>query len=111
MTGPFKLTNEEIEKNIPKMSPGNYALGKSTRDTFYFSYIGREDINLKERLLTWLDKYDEFKFTYASSPKDAFLKECKNYHDFGDSKKLKNDLHLDKPKSSKWKCPICNKFH
>jgi hypothetical protein len=110
MNGPFKLTNEEVEKHITKKSPGNYALGKSSDDTFHISYVGRADVDLKDRLLKWVDKYVDFKFSYATSPKDAFLKECKNYHDFGGKEKLKNQIHPDRPKDTDWKCPICDIF-
>ena len=44
-------------------------------------------------------------FSYASCPKAAFEKKCKNYHDLGESEKLDNKSHPDRPTGSGWKCP------
>jgi len=65
---------------------------------------------LKDRLKKWVGSYKEFKFSCASSPKAAFEKECKNYHDFGGSGSLDNKIHPDRPKNSSWQCPYCDNF-
>jgi hypothetical protein len=51
--------------------------------------------------------YKSFKYSYATSPKAAFEKECKNYHDFNPQN---NTYHPDRPANSGWKCPACKIF-
>jgi hypothetical protein len=45
-------------------------------------YVGRSDSDLKARLLSHVSsgRYKEFKYSYATSPKAAFEKECQNFH-------------------------------
>ena len=110
MQGPYDLTNDEIDNQVTKTSAGNYALGRVSNGTFYVNYVGRSDTDLNDRLKDWIGKYKKFKFSYASSPKAAFEKECINYHDFGGKEKLDNEAHPDRPDNSNWKCPRCNIF-
>ncbi len=108
MMGPFDLAPESIDANIPVTSPGNYALGTVDGGTFYVSYIGRSDRDLNGRLKAWLEKrYTSFKFSYASSSREAFEKECVNFHEFGGVQILENNAHPDRPADSSWRCPIC----
>lgn len=111
MQGPFNLTNEEIDKQITKTSAGNYALGSVKDDgTFIVKYVGRSDTDLNARLKAHVGKHPKFKYSYATSPKSAFEKECKNFHDFGGTDSLENDIHPDRPANSGWKCPSCKTF-
>lgn len=112
MQGPFTFTSEEVDKQISKKSPGNYALGKRNEDGgLTVSYVGRADSDVNDRIKKHLDEgYPAFKFSYATSPKAAFEKECQNYHDFGESNKLKNIYHPDRPDGANWKCPVCDIF-
>jgi hypothetical protein len=110
MNGPYDLTLENIKSLITKKSPGNYALGNVQNNSFYVKYVGRADSDVNDRLKTWVGSYKYFKYSYASSPKAAFEKECKNYHDFGESNKLDNDIHPDRPNGSNWTCPECDAF-
>ncbi len=111
MNGPYVFTSEEIDKQITKTQAGNYALGYVKDNVFHVKYIGRSDTDVNERLKQHLGElYTYFKFSYATSVKDAFVKECKNYHDFGGVEgKLDNEIHPDIPSNSQnWKCPICD---
>ena len=107
MNGPYPLTKEEINKRITQTSPGNYAYGHTKDGTFYVEYVGRADSDLNDRIKHGVGQYMEFKFSYASSAKAAYEKECRNYHDFGGSEKLDNDIHPDKPDYTDYKCPLC----
>lgn len=85
MKGPYKLDNDTIDAVVTQTSPGNYALGrKNDEGTFVVGYVGRSDSDVNDRLKSWVGntKRPLFKFSYASSPKAAFEKECENYHDF-----------------------------
>ena len=101
------LNDETIDKYVAPNRPGNYALGYVEGDSFYVNYVGRSDDNLNGRLHSWVGKrrsYTRFKRSYATSPKAAFEKECRNYHDF---QKTDNDIHPAKPAGTNWKCPVC----
>ena len=49
MNGPYDLTNDQIDKQVTKTSPGNYALGYSEDKTFFVKYVGRSDTDLNGR--------------------------------------------------------------
>lgn len=116
MSGAYSLTNAEVSNQVTKTSAGNYALGyMKTKDdgghTFIVQYVGRSDTDVGGRLKQHVgEKYKKFKYSYASSPKAAFEKECRNYHDFGESKSLDNEVHPRRPNGSGWKCPYCDIF-
>ena len=110
MRGPYELNKERINNVITKTSPGNYALGYEENGTFYVLYVGRSDSDVNDRLKDWVEKkknYKQFKYSYTTSPKAAFEKECTNYHDFGEKEKLYNENHPQRPDCTNWKCPIC----
>jgi hypothetical protein len=112
MNGPYPLTAQRIDEVVTRTSPGNYALGRVSDGTFYVSYVGRSDDDVKARLKSWVDakpnRYKRFKFSYATSPKAAFEKECHNYHDFGENETLDNKSHPQRPAGTNWKCPVCD---
>ncbi|MBA3045855.1 MAG: hypothetical protein FP824_06540 [Euryarchaeota archaeon] len=110
MEGPYELTSEKIDAIITRTSAGNYALGYMNGDSFNVNYVGRSDNDVKKRLKDWVGEYKKFKFSYATSRKDAFEKECRNYHDFGGSKSLDNKLHPERPDDATWACPVCKIF-
>ena len=110
MEGPYNFTSSEIDRVVTKTSPGNYALGLSN-DTFNVNYVGRSDSNVNQELKVRLDsKYKHFKYSYATSSKTAFEKECRNYHDFGGSKSLDNEIHPSRPAGTSYECPVCTIF-
>lgn len=112
LNGPYRLTDEEINRIITVVSPGTYILGRLGNDNvFYVSYVGRSDNDLNDRLHDWVGKYDMFKYGYFDSPKAAFEKECNLYHDFGGPEsKLDNEIHPQRPENSNWQCPRCDVF-
>ncbi len=110
MEGPYELDNETIEAKVTRVSSGNYALGRKNEEgTFLVGYVGRSDSDVRERLKSWVSRTTRplFKFSYASSPKAAFEKECENYHDF---EPPDNDVHPSRPEGTDWSCPRCDIF-
>ena len=110
MNGPYKLDIRTIETTVTRTSPGNYALGsQNEKGTFLVNYVGRSDHDVRSRLKSWVGtaKSPLFKFSYASSPKAAFEKECHNFHDFNLGNKQN---HPDRPSGTNWKCPRCDIF-
>lgn len=109
MSGPFVLDSKTINQEITRTEEGNYALGELKGDTFIVHYVGRSDTNVNARLQSHASagEYTHFKFSYATSPKAAFEKECHNFHDFGEEEKLANKIHPDRPADASWKCPSC----
>ena len=112
MEGPYVFYAKEIDRVVTKTSFGNYALGHKREDgTFVVQYVGRSDSDVNKALQTKLtSKYNHFKYCYATSAKEAFEKECRNYHDFGCNKDLDNICHPVHPADSNWKCPVCSIF-
>lgn len=112
MQGPYAFDESNIEKVVTKTSPGNYALGyTNNKDGFVVEWVGRSDTDVNHELKARLSvTYKQFKYSYATSAKDAFEKECYNYHDFGGADELDNKIHPDRPDETDWKCPVCNIF-
>lgn len=116
MGSPHQLTHWTVDDQVSSGRKGNYALGYMSEEdgtTFIVCYVGRSDSDLNERLHQWVDeeRHPVFKFSYAESAKEAFLKECRNYHDFGGPVgKLGNKNHPDRPNGTDLKCPRCNHF-
>ena len=108
MEGPYKLTDTVIDREVTKTSPGNYGLGHTNDGGgFTVKYVGRSDVDVNDRLKDWVGSYKEFKFSCAGTPKAAFEKECRNYHDFGGREKLDNEQHPARPSGTGWTCPVC----
>lgn len=112
MNGPYNLDNSTVDTHVTQTSAGNYALGYvNDKGTFIVQYVGRSDSDVNYRIKSHVgEEYKSFKYSYATSPKAAFEKECHNYHDFGGSDSLHNKVHPDRPANSRWKCPVCKIF-
>lgn len=103
--GPFALKRVTINSEVRRTSPGAYALTRSDEsETFYVNYVGRDDKDVNDRLKDHVDNYARFKFSYFSSPEDAYKKECKMYHDFTP---YDNKIHPAKPEGNDLNCPVC----
>ena len=51
MSGPYPLTQEDINFRIPTNRIGNYAYGHiNERGSFIVQYVGRSDTDLKSRI-------------------------------------------------------------
>jgi len=113
----YSLTYEEIDRVVADNRIGNYAYGYlNAQGTFIVKYVGRSDTNLKERIKHGIEdmekdsscRFERFKFSYATTAKEAYEKECRNYHDFGGTEGLLiNKNHPDKPAGYIGSCPIC----
>jgi len=111
LNGSFALTEDNIDNEVTKRSAGTYALGYlNGENAFVVRYVGRSDDDVNGRLKQWVGEYKSFKYGYSLSPKNAFDKECRLYHDFGGKEKLDNEIHPDRPDNTDWECPICTIF-
>ena len=115
MKGPYEFNRETIRDVVPEVKFGNYALGYMDEDgDFRVSYVGRSDRNLPRRIADHLGehpkKYKKFKYSVASSEKEAFFEECRTYHAFGEKTKLYNGEHPDRPDGEEYGCPYCEIF-
>ena len=84
-------------------------LEKNDEGTFLVGYVGISDSDVNDRLKYWArnSKRPLFKFSYATSAKSAFEKECGHYHDFDPPS---NNIHPQRPDGTDWKCPVCDVF-
>lgn len=113
MLGPFALTDDEVNKRVPENVMGNYAFlqKKWLAGEYFVRYVGRSDSDLKKEIKQQMrtDRAKgctHFKYSIAKSVKEAFEKECRNYHDFGGNTKLHNKNHPDKPDGTEYECPV-----
>ena len=112
MCGSFELTSKDIDRQISFVTPGNYVLGSryQKNDKFYFEvcYVGRADQDLNKKLKKHIGHYDRFMYSTAATAEEAFIKQCRNYHDFMD--KLDNIFHPVKPFTANWQCTFCDRM-
>jgi hypothetical protein len=108
-----KLLDKIVSVIVPDSVKGNYAFGyiNEINDAFVVKYVGRSDSDLKKEIKQQMKTHrakgcTHFKYSIAKSVKEAFEKECKNYHDFGESECLYNDIHPAKPAGTEYKCPV-----
>ena len=128
MDGPFDLTKKEVERVIRETFSGNYAIGHMTKENrFVVKYVGRGDSGVRDALLKEVPRENgekpgfmarlfrdapqelKFKFSYAADAEAAYSKQCRNYHGFGGSEKLRNEDHPKPPLSSSAKCEVCGR--
>ena len=121
----FELTSANVENHVRKDSAGNYHLGRSLRENgrVRVGYVGRAD-NCDHDLYSRLQEhvrekdgkekdrhYRYFEFSYAANEIAAYEQECMDFHDYGGTEKLDNDMHPDRPDgygdSKTLKCPVC----
>ena len=113
MLGPFALTDIDVNKRVPENVMGNYAFGYIDKEdgAFVVCCVGRSDFDLKKEIKQQMRNdcakgCTHFMFSIAKSKKEAFEKECRNYHDFGECDCLNNDIHPAKPAGTEYKCPV-----
>ncbi|MGA2973114.1 MAG: hypothetical protein ABSE39_10930 [Candidatus Bathyarchaeia archaeon] len=102
----YSFDSQTIGNRAKEGRVGNFALGNVRDGTFYPKYVGRSDSDLqaelKAKLSTKSSTRQRFKFSYASSLREAFEKECANYHDFNG---LENENHPPRPEGQRYACP------
>lgn len=114
----YDFSEGQVRSTVERGRVGNYALGFSAMhgDTntrvFHPTFIGRSDTDLQEDLLSLLAKkkpwYSRFKFSYATTVKEAFEKECRDFHlAIG---VIDNEKHPEPPTGTDFPCPVpsCN---
>ncbi len=108
MNGPYDFTVDAIDTYVETERIGNFALGRILDNgNFLPKYVGRSDIDLNVEMKSYLTsrRHPKFKFIYAESPRAAYDKECRNYHDFINL--IDNDIHPRKPDRTNYPCPVC----
>jgi hypothetical protein len=108
LRGPYRLTYEGINEAVSRQSAGVYALGANDPSGhFQVKHVGRSDADIRAKLRDCIGSDIMFKFSFFSSPRAAFEKECELFHDF---KPPGNRIHPGRPKGASWECPRCRIF-
>lgn len=111
MYGAYALNEQMVKTYVQSNRLGNYAFGEVRADgKFYVMYVGRSDTDLQSEIISRASSYQQcthFMYSYASSTKEAYEKECRNYHDCGESRNLLNKIHPDRPNGASYHCPRC----
>lgn len=98
MNGPYDYTSDQIDFFIQDGMIGNYMLGKVEDTAFVVQYVGRADADLNAELKQRLGRgYSKFKFSFAGSIREAFERQCLDYHEFGGKVDLDNEQHPIRP--------------
>ena len=104
LKGPFLLTEQSLDAHVQSRSPGVYVLGYVRKSLFVVSYVDRDDTDLKTGIKAHTGVYQQFKFAYAISARDAFRKQCELYHDYVG---LDNKCHPSPPDGIDLPCARC----
>lgn len=106
----YKLSPWIIRILIPSGTIGTYILYEINNESICLPvYIGRSDIDLRNRLMQHALNYRAhfFEFMIQSSPENAYIVECSLYHALGNN--IRNIIHPDKPNGIEILCPFCRK--
>lgn len=100
LMGPYSITT--VDHWVAQVSPGVYILSRDGRTA---AYVGRSDTDVGSRIKesSTEDYYTHFWFEYATSPRDAYLKECEYYHKYNPPDNMN---HPAVPFGTNWRCPV-----
>ena len=105
LRGPFKLTDDLIDAEVGKTSPGVYLLSNRGLDgAFTVEYTGRSDADVNNQLHVHVGTYERFQYEYCATAQVAYEKECSYYHAFDPHD---NAAHPRRTAGGAWKCPRC----
>ncbi len=115
----YPLTKEVVSCIPDDTQFGNYQFGYMEGADFHHRYIGRSDTNLKQEIENQRynkveiggTTYTHFKFCKASSAKEAYERECIDFHGYGEELVLDNINHPDKPNGTDYKFPVEDSVH
>lgn len=99
--GPYELNKETIIEVVGDHS-GSYLLADSHFWGNKIKYVGRG--KLKTRLKQRIGMYKYFYCKIANNHHTAFKLECREYHRYGKSNSLDNEIHPASPKTFGKKC-------
>lgn len=105
LRGPFKLTDDLIDAEVERTSPGFYLLSnRALEGAFHIVYVGRSDTDVNNQLHVHVGTYERFQYEYCATAQVAFEKECGYYHEHDPRD---NNAHPRRAAGSAWKCPRC----
>lgn len=113
MNGPYALTRDSVSRVVPSGKIGTYLLasyGKTMfgTDAVFIEYVGRS-LDLRDRLLEHVpERYLLLYFKELATESSAYLSECEDYHRYGGTSCLDNEVHPAKPSIVSPRCPVCS---
>jgi hypothetical protein len=109
LSQPFTFSSTIIDAVVTTKSPGVYALGYMSGNTFMIQRVGRSDTDLNARLKSdeYRGKYQTFKACYYPTADAAFHAECELFHAYGGNN---NPNHPARPFGKNHKCNHCRLF-
>ena len=99
---------EHIDNGTDWSSASVYVLGgirkgADGKPRFVIRYVRHVDGDLGGELRKHIGKYKGFRFKFFRSTRNAYDRECEVFHDFNPSD---NTGHPEKPKNTKFACPV-----
>jgi len=101
LMGPYPINS--IDFYVTQVFPGVYILSRDGRTA---AYVGRSDTDVANRIKQSAMGgcgYTSFWFEYATSSRDAYLKECEYYHKYNPPD---DTNHPATPFGANWRCPV-----
>lgn len=108
LLGPYLLSEKEINNYVMSSVPGIFVTGIIRNQAFHPQWIGRADECINFRLKERLGKCSHFKFTYTLTKQEAFIKQCRLYHELLETAQLSEmQEHPFSSPENNYACPIC----
>jgi hypothetical protein len=105
LQGPFSLSFEVVDREVPRHVPGVYVVGYVDPDGWFrIENVGRSDDDLRGALDARIGTASHFKFLAMPTADQAFARECQIFHDF---KPPGTRCHPEPPADSDRDCPRC----
>ena len=104
MRGPYLLRPIQIDMCVPFRVGGVYALGNDTR---HIRLVGYTAQNLRDAIREHWNQYQFFWFQTCLSPRDAYIRACRQYHRCVEDRGLDDVTHPVVPKGVDQNCPVC----
>lgn len=105
MKGPFSLSAEQVDRQVPPGKPGVYVTGYFSLQ-FIADRWGRSDTDLQKAVHARIGDAPMFKFKICENAEEAYDEECALFHEHHKDGHAKHP-HPSKPDGSTRACPKC----
>jgi len=104
MKGPYPLHLIQISLLVKPRALGVFLIYNEKKEVIF---VGRSDEDLAKELKKFLDKGKFFAFEYAISPREAYISECKYFHQYEKNPNFIRKDHPLPPSGEEIKCQVC----
>lgn len=96
-----------IKENVMQIPETLLGVFQLSRGEANIAYVGRADVDLRQSLLSMLDKgYTHFQWVQLPWVKETFEMHCRLHHHAGGRRRLDNADHPYPPEGKFWSCTV-----